>query len=133
MKKKATNNSKLMGKATNNSKLMAEISQENKKLFEQLKYELRDAAKDRMSLKNARARLHVLRETLKKKAQLGSDEEEFHAVEKERDELYDTFESTVKSVQRRSESKNLVLERKLEQLQTTFDQRQTQFGEVLRS
>lgn len=131
-------------KATNNSKLMAEISQENKKLFEplavtvkeveQLKYELRDAAKDRMSLKNARARLHVLRETLKKKkAQLGSDEEEFHAVEKERDELYDTFESTVKSVQRRSEFKNLVLERKLEQLQTTFDQRQTQFGEVLRS
>merc|ERR1711959_458398 len=72
-------------KATNNSKLMAEISQENKKLFEplavtvkeveQLKYERRDAAKDRMSLKNARARLHVLRETLqRKKEQLAEDE-----------------------------------------------------------
>ena len=41
-------------------------------------------------------------------------EQRFHHVEKERDELYEKFESTIYDVQQKSGFKNILLERKLQ-------------------
>jgi len=134
--------SEMKKKAAANQKLMHDISQENKRLLEpltqacdevaELKHELKDSEKDRLSLRNAKARLKLLEQQhveLQRVHQLMEDE--YKLVETERNQLYDSFEHTIKSIQRRGDFKNLVLERKLEGMQDQLDKKQTQFHEVL--
>jgi hypothetical protein len=129
-------------KAQANQKLMFDISQENKRLkdplavavkeVEHLKHELKDSEKDRLSLRNAKARRALLEEQFKKlKVDHAQMQEQYEKVEMERNQVYDSFEHTVRSVQRRSDFRNLVLERKLDSMQDRFDKKQTQFHEVL--
>merc|ERR1711966_79218 len=51
----------------------------------------------------------------------------------ERDELQRKFSKGVKEIRRRAEFKNLVLEKKLSQLNTAFTEKQAQLGEVLQA
>merc|ERR1712216_168736 len=112
-------------KEISNEKLMFEIAQENKKLsepltralkeVEKLRHELANYQKDKMSLQNAKSRLHVLETQLRDLTwEHEGLEQRFHHVEKERDELYEKFESTIYDVQQKSGFKNILLERKLQ-------------------
>ena len=103
---------------------------------------------DKMSLQNAKSRLHVLETQLRdltwehevgyplgRQAVFVSTccdascpncafmqvlEQRFHHVEKERDELYEKFESTIYDVQQKSGFKNILLERKLQVMKIRF-------------
>ena len=99
--------------------------QENKKLsepltralkeVEKLRHELANYQKDKMSLQNAKSRLHVLETQLRDLTwEHEVLEQRHHHVEKERDDLYDKFESTIYDVQQKSGLKNILLERKLQ-------------------
>jgi len=129
-------------KAAANQKLMHDISQENKRLSEplaaalkdvqELRHELKDKEKDMLSLRNAKARLAMLEEQVKRLAEDHRKmEDEYLQVETERNQVYDSFEHTVQSVQRRSDFRNLVLERKLENMQNNLNKKSSQFDEVL--
>merc|ERR1711907_672364 len=129
-------------KEISNEKLMFEIAQENKKLsepltralkdFEKLRHELANYQKDKMSLQNAKSRLHVLETQLKDLTwEHEVLEQRFQAVEKERDELYDQFESTIYEVQQKSGFKNILLEKKLEATNEALEKKEAQLSEVL--
>lgn len=93
-------------KAIANQQMMSDVSRENQRLKEpltvavaevaDLRAKLKDRQKDRLSLRNSRARLRVLERQL---AELESGHEGLkdghHTVEAERDELYHTFEGAV--------------------------------------
>merc|ERR1712070_1305508 len=112
-------------KELSNEKLMFEIAQENKKLsepltralkeVEKLRHELANYQKDKMSLQNAKSRLHVLETQLRDLTwEHEVLEQRFHHIEKERDELYEKFEASIYDVQQKSGFKNVLLERKLQ-------------------
>merc|ERR1712028_123189 len=95
--------SEMKKKEISNEKLMFEIAQENKKLsepltralkeVEKLRHELANYQKDKMSLQNAKSRLHVLETQLRDLTwEHEVLEQRFHHVEKERDELYERLE-----------------------------------------
>lgn len=127
-----------------NQALMIDISEENRTLADPLtaatedvvalRADLRDAAKDRLALHNARARLTALdRELVATRRRHRLIERAFAELERERDQLYDSFEETVRAVQRRAEYRNEVLERKLDELQVAFETKSTQLDEALRA
>merc|ERR1712139_353988 len=62
-----------------------------------------------------------------------STEGKFRKMEKERDDLYRRFQKGVKEIQRKSEFKNVVLEKKLEVLTGQFNEKQAQLSEVLQA
>merc|ERR1719502_1451317 len=124
-----------------NKKLMFEIAQENKKLsepltralkeVEKLRHELANYQKDKMSLQNAKSRLHVLETQLRDLTwEHEVLEQRFHHVERERDELYEKFESTIYDVQQRSGFKNILLERKLHAINESLEKKEAQLSEV---
>jgi len=125
-----------------NEKLMFEIAQENKKLsepltralkeVEKLRHELANYQKDKMSLQNAKSRLHVLETQLRDLTwEHEVLEQRFHHVEKERDELYEKFESTIYDVQQKSGFKNILLERKLQAINENLEKKESQLSEVI--
>lgn len=129
-------------KEISNEKLMFEIAQENKKLsepltralkeVEKLRHELANYQKDKMSLQNAKSRLHVLETQLRDLTwEHEVLEQRFHHVEKERDELYDKFESTIYDVQQKSGFKNILLERKLQAINESLEKKESQLSEVI--
>jgi len=129
-------------KEIQNEKLMFEIAQENKKLsepltralkeVEKLRHELANYQKDKMSLQNAKSRLHVLETQLRDLTwEHEVLEQRFHHVEKERDELYEKFESTIYDVQQKSGFKNILLERKLQAINESLEKKESQLSEVI--
>jgi len=125
-----------------NEKLMFEIAQENKRLsepltralkeVEQLRHELANYEKDKLSLQNAKARLLVLEEQNKQvQWQYEVLQQRFAMVQRERDDLYEKFESTIYDVQQKSGFKNLVLEKKVSSLVTELEKKEAQLNEVL--
>ena len=58
-------------------------------------------------------------------------EQRHHHVEKERDELYDKFESSIYEVQQKNGLKSMMLERKLVAMQEQLEKKEAQLGEVL--
>lgn len=58
-------------------------------------------------------------------------EQRFVQVQKERDDLYSKFESSIYDVQQKSGLKNLMLERKLTTLTEQLEKKEAQLGEVL--
>jgi len=129
-------------KEISNEKLMFEIAQENKKLsepltralkeVEKLRHELANYQKDKMSLQNAKSRLHVLETQLRDLTwEHEVLEQRFHHVEKERDELYEKFESTIYDVQQKSGFKNILLERKLQAINESLEKKESQLSEVI--
>jgi hypothetical protein len=131
-------------RAVANQQLMQDISQENKRLSEplsvavvevtQLRAQLKDQGKDKLSLANTRARLRAQRgQSAQLRDTLSLREAEFAALEKERDDLYDSFEGAVAQVQQRSEFHNLVLERKVAALEDGIERSSTQLQELVRA
>merc|ERR1712070_1220979 len=125
-----------------NEKLMYEIAQENKKLSEpltralkevdKLRHELANYQKDKMSLQNAKSRLHVLETQLRDLSwEHEVLEQRHHHTEKERDELYEKFESAIYEVQQKSGFKNILLERKLSAINESLEKKEAQLSEVL--
>jgi hypothetical protein len=129
-------------KEAQNEKLMFEIAQENKRLsepltkalkeVETLRHELSNYDKDKMSLQNSKARLIVFEE---QQRQLNWEfevlQQRFGIVSKERDELYEKFEATVFDVQQKSGLKNLLLEKKVEQMHSEMEKKDAKLNEVL--
>jgi hypothetical protein len=52
-------------------------------------------------------------------------------MERERAALYERFEETIEAVKKRSDFRNLLLEKKLADLQADYEARQTTLSEVL--
>ena len=134
--------SEMKKKEATNEKLMFEIAQENKRLSEpleralkevdQLRHALASYQKDKLALQNAKARLVVQDDSLKQlKWEQEVLQQRFSQVEKERDELYEKFESAVYQVQQKSGFKNLLLEKKLEAMNETLEKKDAQLSEVL--
>jgi hypothetical protein len=131
-------------KAAANRRLMLDISAENKRLSEplqsalddvaKLRHELRDAAKDRLGLTNARARLRAQRTQAGALAgETASLEGQHRVLEKERNALHDSFEHTVRSVRRRADFANLALERRLEATEGGLEEKGHQLMQVLQA
>jgi chromosome segregation ATPase len=131
-------------KEAKNEKLMFEIAQENKRLsepltnalnqVEQLRAELANYQKDKMSLKNSKARLKLLEGQLKALSwEHEVLQQRFGKVASERDDLYNKFEKALLDVQQRAGFRNLLLERKLESVSEQLEKKEAQLAEVLRA
>jgi hypothetical protein len=127
-----------------NEKAMEQIEKKNASLAEPLaqaenrvkalRHKLANYAKDKISLKHAKARLVVLEETYKTLQENHSKlKSEYDQVDRDRASLYDHFESTVASVQRKAAAKNDSLESMLEDYSELFDIKKAQFTSVLRA
>merc|ERR1712224_772369 len=98
---------KLRSKAEENAKMVAEISQENKRLMDplgvavqevqHLHHALKDREKDMLSLSNAKSRFALLNKKEKNLKKEHNELGESYAVmEREREELIQNFEASVK-------------------------------------
>jgi growth arrest-specific protein 8 len=131
-------------KRLTNQKLMADIAQENKQLLEPLKVavkqvedlrrDLKDYEKDKLSLKNAKARLKLLSSRFERLQENHNGlDGKVTATDSERQTLLEKFESTVKQVQRKSQVKNIQLQQLLERRAHDYDTRKQQLDEVVRA
>ncbi|KAJ3276767.1 Dynein regulatory complex subunit 4 [Terramyces sp. JEL0728] len=131
-------------KEERNEKQMADITAENKRLSEplqvalaegdSLKRELAHYEKDKLSLQNSKARLKVLEEKYKQSTwEHEVLEQRFAQVQKERDELYEQFVDRIISVQQKTGFKNLILEKKVENLKENLEKRELQVNEILKA
>jgi hypothetical protein len=114
--------------------LMVDISRENGRLANPLtaaaaevaglRSDLRDADKDRLTLRNARSRLkRVHTELTSIRRRKREMERGYGELEAERDGLYDGFEETVRAVQGRAEYRNVLLEERLAGMQADFEKK----------
>ena len=131
-------------KKRENQKLMQDIAAENKQLLEplhvavrqveDLRRDLKDYEKDKLSLKNAKGRLVMLKRRVKR---MGSEQTTLEArnakIGAERTNLLETFQGTVEQVQRKSELKNIRLGERLERLDSDFGGRTQQLHEVVQA
>eukprot|EP01137_Pigoraptor_chileana_P029764 Opistho-2@15380 len=129
-------------KEERNEKFMIEITNENKRLtdplnralaeVDDLRRQLANYDKDKTSLQSAKARLKVHEEEFKAlKWEHEVLVQRFAQVEKERDDLYDRFVTTVYDVQQKTGFKNLLLEKKLGALSEQLEKKEAQLNEVL--
>ena len=111
--------SELRVRAQNNKRLLLEYVQENQNLskplmkvsskISELQSMLKERTKDQMALRNAIARLNSVRKksTMLRESQQRL-EEDYKEVEKERDELYSTFEETIHNIHQQAQFHNQV-------------------------
>ena len=134
----------IKSKALENQKLTLEMAQENKNLSEplreaikeaeQLKHQLKGYDKDKTSLKYTIARKGLLeKEAVKARNDLKSLQAQYQCLEYERNKLYDTFEESIKEVQRKSEYKNVSMEQRLIQLEHQQEQKSALQSEIASS
>jgi chromosome segregation ATPase len=134
----------LHSKHTENQTIMGDLSQRNERLNDplrsaqqhvhELRVKLKNYTKDRESLRQARARLAVLEEEyVNEQTQHRTLVDQYSGLERERTRLYENFEHTVMSVHQRSNRKNMVLEKVLEEYKDVFETKKAQFGAVLRA
>ncbi|KAI5084781.1 hypothetical protein GOP47_0000950 [Adiantum capillus-veneris] len=125
-----------------NEKLMYDIAQENKRLtepltralkeVETLKKQLANYEKDKLSLQQARTALAEHSKMVKNlEFEKGALQQKFDEVTSERDELYKRFENGVFELQKKSNLKNLLIQRKVQVLEETLEKKDAQIGEVL--
>lgn len=129
-------------KAAANAKLMHDVAQENRRLseplaaalqeVEHLRHELKDEQKDKLSLRNAKARLlflaHQVQTTKEQQAALKT---RYKALENDRNLLYDTFEHTVQTIHKKGECKNLILEQRLATMDDQHARKELQLQEIV--
>ncbi|KAE9290223.1 Growth arrest-specific protein 8 [Phytophthora fragariae] len=129
-------------KAAANTKLMHDVSQENKRLseplaaaiqeVEHLRHELKDEQKDKLSLRNAKARLLYLAQQVHDLKQRQADlTTKYRTMESDRNALYDTFEHTVQTIHKKGECKNLILEQRLAAMDDQHARKGAQLQEIL--
>ena len=127
-----------------NEKLMFEIMSDNNKLtdplinalndIDNMRVELANYAKDKVSLENAKNRMVALEDQLKGlKWEHEILEQSYRNLQKERDELYQKFEKTIHEVQQKAMLKNQLLETKVSALQEHVEKRDAQLREVIKA
>ncbi|KAF5925879.1 hypothetical protein HPG69_002330 [Diceros bicornis minor] len=121
---------------------MVEVSVQNKRLADplqkardemnEMQKKLVNYERDKQILVCTKARLKVTEKELKG-LQWEHEvlEQRFMKVQQERDELYQKFTAAILEVQQKVGFKNLVLERKLQALNTAVEKKEVQFNEVL--
>lgn len=128
----------------NNEKLIFEIAQENKRLADplmvalaevnQLRNELANYQKDKLSLRNAKNRVTMLEEKNKTLSWEKEVIEQSHkVVQKERDDLYQKYEKSIHDVQQKTMFKNQLLETKVLALNETIERKDAQLRHILQS
>ena len=134
----------LKDRGITNKKMMLEYVQENQKLSEPLakvtaeiaevQTLLRERSKDQMALRNARARLKAFnKNSVMLKTKLAQLEEDYVKVQRERDDLYNTFEDSIRRVQQQSDFYNQALEQKLRSVESSADKAAVQVEEIIRA
>ncbi|KAL0205563.1 hypothetical protein P9112_000870 [Eukaryota sp. TZLM1-RC] len=123
-------------------KLMFEVCQDNKRMreplqqvqteVERLRQQVASHDKDKASLSSTKARLKDTEGQLKR---LSWEHEvllqKFTQLEKERDDLYNSFEDLVQQIQQKAGLRNLMLHKKVSVLSDELDRKETQLAEVL--
>merc|ERR1719335_1115437 len=134
MRQKEKQNQKKMHQLTVENKNLSQPLAEQEELRAKLTEDLKMYNKDKMALRNLKARSVQLEEKIKEcRTEYRLMEEKLRKLEKERDDLQRKFAKGVKEIKRRAEFKNLVLEKQLQEIQTRFDERQQQLREVLQA
>ena len=97
-----------------------------------LKKQLATFDKDVMALRNAKARLQVLKKKVKDiKTERKELEEKFLKVEKEKEDMYRKYELAIEQLRQRSDYKNQVLDDKLRVLQGEYERKEVQLQELV--
>ena len=97
-----------------------------------LKKQLATYDKDEMALRNAKARLKVLKKRVKDiKTERKELEEKFIKVEKEKDDMYKKYEIAIEQLKNRSDYKNQMLDEKLRVLQNEYERKEVQLQELV--
>merc|ERR1719296_315223 len=114
--------------------MLSEPLKKTEKQVQELQLKLQNFDKDKASLKHARARLAAAQETFKTLTTKQKTLMDLYSeAELERDRLYAEFEGTVLKVQYKSNDKNVVLERMLDEYRDIFEVKKAQFTSVLRA
>ena len=130
--------------ASNNRKMLLDYELQNQTLSEPLakvsaeiaEYQvlLKERSKDQMAFRNAKSRLsEVQHNVLELRGKLKKLEEEYSNVEEERDELYNSFENGIRTVQQQSEFSNQVLEQRLIAAENNVEKAAHQVEEIIRA
>ncbi len=97
-----------------------------------LKKSLATFDKDTMALRNAKARLQVLKENVKDiKDHRNELEEKFLKVEREKKDMYYKYEVAIGQLRSRSDYKNQILDEKLRVLQSELERKEVQLQELV--
>lgn len=134
LKVKHAQNEKTMEEIRKKNAMLNDPLKKTEKQVQELQLKLTNFDKDKASLKHARARLAAAQETLKSlQAKQASLKQLYAQAEEERDRLYSNFEGTVMNVHTRSNNKNVVLEKMLDEYRDIFEVKKAQFTSVLRA
>ena len=134
----------LKERAINNKRMLLDYVQENQKLSEplakvtaeivELQTSLRERTKDQMAFRNAHSRLATIgKNSSDLRANQQSLEEEYAKVERERDQLYNSFEESIQRVQQQSEFHNQSLEQRLCAAEASAEKASLQVDEIIRA
>ncbi|KAJ1442082.1 growth-arrest-specific micro-tubule binding-domain-containing protein, partial [Ochromonadaceae sp. CCMP2298] len=134
----------LKERAVSNKKLLLEYVQENQKLSKplsevsseiaELQALLKERGKDQMALRNANSRLSAIgKSSSAVRGKLQQLEDEYGAVEKERDLLYSGFEESIQRVRQQSEFTNQALEQRLLAAEGNVEKAAVQVEELIRA
>lgn len=134
----------LKERAINNKKMLLDYVQENQKLSEplamvtaeiaELQALLRERTKDQMALRNAHSRLAAIGKNCTDfRREQEALEEEYSKVERERDQLYNSFEENVERVQQQSEFHNQALAQRLRAAESSAERAGLQVEEIIRA
>jgi growth arrest-specific protein 8 len=134
----------LKERAVDNKKKLLDYAQENQKLSEplamvtaeisELQALLRERTKDQMALRNAHSRLSALgKSSAEMRRDLEILEEEYSKVEKERDQLYNSFEESIEKMQQQSEFHNQALAQRLKAAESSVEKAGLQVEEIIRA
>jgi chromosome segregation ATPase len=121
---------------------LIEITKENQRLSEplavakteiaELQSSLKERIKDQMALRNARSRLaSINRNAVEMRANQHHLEEQYLLAERERDQLFSSFEESVALVKQQSDFANLSLEQRLRVAEAETDKSAQQVQEII--
>jgi hypothetical protein len=130
--------------SSDNKQKIAFYSVENQKLSEPLakvraeistlQLQLKERSKDKMNLTNSRLRLTELhKEEADLRQRLLQAQEAFHKVEKERDELFKSFEEGIQRVKQQSDFQNEALEQRISAAERSANMAAFQVDEIMKS
>lgn len=134
----------LKERSVSNKKLLLEYVHENQKLSEplakvsaeivELQTLLRERQKDQMALRNANFRLSAVgKNGASMRQKLLTLEAEYAAVEKERDQIYSSFEDSLLKVRQQSEFGNQALEQRLLAAESNVEKTSVQVEEIVKA
>ncbi|GMH42905.1 hypothetical protein BSKO_10827 [Bryopsis sp. KO-2023] len=129
-------------KESQNEKLMYEIAQENKRLSDPLTKALKEVEvlrqhcasyeKDKASLHQTKSRLaHAEKQLKNLEWENEVLQQRFNKVQGERDELYEKFEGSIYEIQQKTGLKCLMLEKRVESMDSEIEKKDAQVAEVL--